>query len=93
MDDAAGDVAAHGDGVLKRFTCSCTRPESQIGLYKSELIHLEGPWRDVAHVEAATAEWVSWFNNERMHGSLDDLTPLEIEQIDYARHQPLETAA
>ena len=28
--------------------------ESQIGLYKSELIHHEGPWRDVDQVEAAT---------------------------------------
>jgi len=31
--------------------------ESQIGLYKSELIHHEGPWRDVDQVEAATASW------------------------------------
>ncbi|MBG0719243.1 hypothetical protein G3N18_14465 [Microbacterium sp. 2C] len=29
--------------------------ESQLGLYKSELIHHDGPWRDVDHVEAATA--------------------------------------
>lgn len=84
IDPSVGSVGDAYDNSLA---------ESQIGLYKSELIHLEGPWRDVAHVEAATAEWVSWFNNERMHGSLDDLTPLEIEQIDYARHQPLETAA
>ncbi|MFP3339342.1 integrase core domain-containing protein, partial [Micrococcus sp. SIMBA_131] len=38
----------------------------------------------IAHVEAATAEWVSWFNSDRIHGSLDDLTPIEVEQLDYA---------
>ena len=56
--------------------------ESQIGLYKSELIHHEGPWRDVDQVEAATASWVLWFNTQRTHGSIDDLTPLEVEQLD-----------
>ena len=66
--------------------------ESQIGLYKSELIHHEGPWRDVDQVEAATASWVLWFNTERTHGSIDDLTPLEVEQLDYARNEPVTRA-
>jgi len=60
--------------------------------YKSELIHHEGPWRDVDQVEAATASWVLWFNTERTHGSIDDLTPLEVEQLDYARNEPVERA-
>lgn len=84
IDASVGSVGDAYDNALA---------ESQIGLYKSELIHHEGPWRDVAHVEAATAEWVSWFNSDRIHGSLDDLTPIEVEQIDYAHHQALETAA
>lgn len=66
--------------------------ESQIGLYKSVLIHHEGPWRDIAQVEVATAAWVLWFNTERTHGSIDDLTPLEVEQLDYARNEPVTTA-
>src|SRR5690606_2527459 len=66
--------------------------ESQIGLYKSELIHHEGPWRDVDQVEAATASWVLWFNSDRPHGSIVDLTPLEVEQLDYARIEPVEQA-
>ena len=49
--------------------------ESQIGLYKSELIHNEGPWRNVDQVEVATASWVQWSNTERTHGSIHDLTP------------------
>ncbi len=66
--------------------------ESQIGLYKSELIHHEGPWRDVDQVEVATAGWVQWFNTDRIHGSIDDLTPLEAEQFSYALTEPLERA-
>lgn len=37
-------------------------------------------------------EWVFWFNSDRIHGSLDDVTPIEVEQIDYAHHQPLENS-
>jgi hypothetical protein len=32
------------------------------GLYKTELIKKQRPWRNVDHVELATAEWVDWFN-------------------------------
>ncbi|MBY6060316.1 hypothetical protein [Microbacterium esteraromaticum] len=35
---------------------------------------------------------VPWFNTERTHGSIDDLTPLEVEQLDYARNEPVERA-
>jgi hypothetical protein len=30
-------------------------------------------------LEIATCAWVSWFNEERLHGELNDLTPEEIE--------------
>ena len=53
--------------------------ESFNGLYKSELIHRKGPWRNVEHVEWATLNYVSWFNNRRIHESLDYVTPLEFE--------------
>lgn len=58
----------------------------------ARLIRHEGPWRDVDHVEAGTASWVLWFNRERPHGSIDDLTPLEVEQLDYARTEQVEQA-
>lgn len=32
--------------------------ESPIGIYKTELIHPEGPWRGVDHVEMKTLHWV-----------------------------------
>lgn len=32
----------------------------------------------------ATAGWVDWYNNRRLHSSLDYLTPNEFEQVHYA---------
>lgn len=60
--------------------------ESQIGLFKSELIWPHGPWRDRDHLEAAVLDWVDWFNTERSHESIDDLTPVAVEQLHY-RHK------
>jgi hypothetical protein len=40
--------------------------ETIIGLYKTEVIHQLGPWRNVDHVEAETLNWVDWFNNRRL---------------------------
>lgn len=63
--------------------------ESQIGAYKTELIQPEGPWRDVDHVEFDTLNWVHWFNHERTHESVDDLTPIEVEAAHYAARNRL----
>ncbi|WP_141711913.1 IS3 family transposase [Jiangella alba] len=63
--------------------------ESQIGAYKTELIRHEGPWRDVEHVEFETLNWVHWFNQERTHESIDDLTPIEVEAAHYAARNRL----
>ena len=63
--------------------------ESQIGLYKAELIWPEGPWRDREHVELETLNYVDWFNNDRPHESIDDLTPRQVEEIHYAARNRL----
>jgi putative transposase len=55
--------------------------ESHIGCYKTELINPDGPWRDAGQVELATLEWVWWFNHERSHEGIDDLTPVQAEQV------------
>lgn len=36
------------------------------GLYKAEVIHRRGPWRNFEAAEFATFEWVDWFNNPRL---------------------------
>jgi putative transposase len=60
------------------------------GLYKAELIRRRGPWRTAAQVERATAEWVAWWNNQRLHGSCGRMPPAEYE-ADW--HQRQATAA
>jgi transposase InsO family protein len=58
--------------------------EAVNNLYKTELIRQRGPWRTVEQVELATLEWVSWWNNQRLHGELDMRTPAEVETQHYA---------
>lgn len=53
--------------------------ETIIGLYKTEVIHHDGPWRGLEHVELATLEWVSWFNTVRLLEPLGYLPPAEFE--------------
>ncbi|WP_281873146.1 integrase core domain-containing protein, partial [Brachybacterium paraconglomeratum] len=40
-----------------------------------------GPFRTLADVEFATAGWVDWCNNRRLHSSLGMLTPIEFETL------------
>ncbi|MFF4610036.1 IS3 family transposase [Streptomyces albidoflavus] len=62
--------------------------ESQIGLYKTELIKPRKPWHGLPDVEVATAEWVDWFNNQRLHTAIGSIPPHEHETNYYAQHQP-----
>ena len=41
------------------------------------------PWRNVEHVEWATLNYVDWFNNRRIHESLDYVPPVEFEDHYY----------
>ena len=60
--------------------------ESVIGLYKTEVIRHDGPWRGLEDVEIATLEWVWWFNERRLLEPLGYLPPAEYE-ADYHRRQ------
>ncbi len=62
--------------------------ESQFGLYKTELIKPRRPWHGLADVELRTAEWVDWFNNQRLHTAIGDIPPHEHETNHYVQHQP-----
>jgi putative transposase len=66
--------------------------ESVNGLYKTELIRAQGPWRSVDQVELATAAWVAWWNAERLHGACGDIPPAEFEAA-YHSHQATTAAA
>ena len=62
------------------------------GLYKTELIKAQGPWRTVEHVEIATLEWVDWFNHRRLYEYCGDMPPAELEAAHYAQ-QPTSAPA
>lgn len=61
--------------------------ETVNGLFKTECIRTtvfhHGPFRKLSDVEFATAGWVDWYNNRRLHGSLGMLTPVESETLHY----------
>jgi transposase InsO family protein len=62
--------------------------ESILGLYKTECIATDvfhhRPFKTLADIEYATAGWVDWWNNRRLHGRLGMLTPVEHESAHYA---------
>ncbi|WP_420935495.1 IS3 family transposase [Alteromonas sp. A081] len=62
------------------------------GLYKTEVIHKDGPWKGLEQVELATLDWVDWFNNRRLLSSIGDIPPLEYEE-NYYRQLAEDTAA
>jgi putative transposase len=53
--------------------------ESVIGLFKTEVIRLKGPWRGLDAVEFATLDWVDWFNHRRLLEPIGDVPPAEYE--------------
>jgi putative transposase len=53
--------------------------ESVIGLFKTEVIRLKGPWRHLEAVEFATLDWVDWFNHRRLFEPIGDVPPAEYE--------------
>lgn len=57
--------------------------ESVNSLYKKELIHQDGPWEGAGEVTLATLEWVSWYNNERLHSTCGHIPPKEHEDNYY----------
>jgi putative transposase len=61
--------------------------ETIIGLYKTEVIHHRGPWRNIDAVEYATLEWVDWFNNRRLLEPIGNMPPVEFETAYYRQRE------
>ncbi|NDK30623.1 transposase [Nesterenkonia sp. Hz 6-5] len=54
--------------------------ESTVGLYKTKVIDHQRPsWSSWRQVEQAIAEWVHWYNQQRLHSSIGNLPPEEFE--------------
>lgn len=57
------------------------------GLYKTELIHKQAPWKTREALELATLEWVAWFNHHRLLEPIGYIPPAEAEH-NYYRQFP-----
>ena len=57
--------------------------ETIFGLFKTEVIHPNGPWRNFEEVEFTTLEWVDWFNNRRLFEPIGNIPPVELEALYY----------
>ena len=62
--------------------------ETVIGLFKTELINPNRPWKTVDQVEIAALRYVDWFNNHRLYEDNGDIPPVELEQAYYRQHRP-----
>jgi len=76
--DIAPSVGSRGDSYDNAMA------ESIIGLFKTEVIHLKGPWRHLEAVEFATLTWVDWFNTRRLLEPIGYVPPAEYEAAYYA---------
>ena len=62
--------------------------ESVVGLYKTECVKIDGPFRTADELELATLSWVRWFNEYRLHSSIGYFTPIEKENQYYREINP-----
>ena len=74
LEPSVGSVGDSYDNALA---------ESIIGLYKTEVIRLRGPWRELEMVEFATLNWVHWFNHRRLLEPIGHIPPAEKEAAYY----------
>jgi putative transposase len=62
--------------------------ESFVDSFKTELI-ADRVWRTRSQLELAIVEYVGWFNNARLHESLGDIPPAELEALYAATTEPI----
>ena len=62
--------------------------ESFVDSFKTELIK-DRVWQTRSQVELAVLEYVDWFNHRRLHESLDDIPPVEFEQLHAAANDAI----
>lgn len=67
--------------------------ETIIGLFKTEVIHHRGSWKNLDDVEYATLEWVDWYNNRRLLAPIGDVPPAEKELVYYRQQGESAVAA
>lgn len=84
IDPSVGTVGDSYDNALA---------ESIIGLFKTEVTKLLGPWKSMGQLEWETLKWVDWYNTQRLHSAIGNITPHEAEEIFYETLNVHEKAA
>ena len=85
-EGAVTSVGSRGDSYDNALA------ETVNGLYKTELVRAQGPWRTADQVELATAAWVAWWNDQRLHSACGDIPPAEFEAAYHQRLPATEAA-
>ncbi len=78
IESSVGSVGDSYDNALA---------ETINGLYKTEVIRRQGPWRGLEEVEFATLSWIDWYNERRLLSSIGYVPPSEFEQIHHERYE------
>ena len=84
IDASVGSVGDSYDNALA---------ENIIGLFKTEVINLFGPWKSAGQIEWETLKWVSWYNTERLHSAIGYSTPCEAEEAFFRNSSALDKVA
>jgi putative transposase len=82
--DVLASVSSTGDAYDNALA------ESFVDSFKTELI-ADRVWRTRSQLELAIVEYISWFNDSRLHENLGDRPPREIEEL-YAEKTRTQTA-
>lgn len=84
IEPSVGNVGDSYDNALA---------ETINGLYKAEVIHRCGPWKNMDAVEWETLKWVDWFNHRRLLEPIGNIPPAEAEEKFYAQTNELDRVA
>ena len=81
-------IAKFGEHQAHNALAALAAAETVMGLFKNEAVAKDSPFRNGAlktesDVVDVVFEWVHWYNNDRLHSSLDHQTPEEFEQTYY----------
>ena len=83
LEGIAASIGSIGDAFDNALA------ESTIGLFKTEAIRDDSPFRNgplktIEDVEWATSGWIDWYNEQRLHSTIGDIPPHEHETTYYA---------
>jgi putative transposase len=89
LEGIAASIGSVGDAYDNALA------ESTIGLFKTEVICRNSPFRahparTIDDIEYATMDWVDWYNNRRLHSVLGYVPPEEFEATYYAQPATLQ---